>query len=131
MLYEVITGGVARGNLAALEADDSLDLNWAPAADDVVEALAISGSTLYVGGSFTSIDDGGGAQTRNRLAAIGATSGLLDANWAPLADAAVYALDVDSSGTVYAGGAFANMNDGTSYPRSHLAAIDSSRNNFV
>jgi hypothetical protein len=121
-----LQGGVARSNLAALEADDSLDLNWAPAADDVVEVLAVSGSTLYAGGQFTSIDDGSGAQTRNRLAAIGTTDGVLDANWAPLANGAVHTLAVDGSGTVYAGGAFTNIDDGTSYPRSYLAAIDSS-----
>ncbi|GIW09481.1 MAG: hypothetical protein KatS3mg061_0538 [Dehalococcoidia bacterium] len=46
--------------------------------DDWVYALAVSGSTVYVGGGFTSV----GGQTRNRLAALDAATGNVT-SWNP------------------------------------------------
>ena len=63
-------------------------------------SLAVSGGTVYAGGSFASI----GGQARNRLAALDATTGLPTA-WNPDANNSVLTLAV-SDGTVYAGGQF-------------------------
>jgi hypothetical protein len=46
-----------------------------------VQALAVSGSTVYVGGQFNSI----GGQSRSNIAALDVTTGLVTA-WNPGAD---------------------------------------------
>ena len=123
------TRGVVATSLAA-----TLVLAGAPAAqasvstnpvscvqpDGRVSAVAISGGTAYLGGSFTHVKDKGGATVvRNRLAAVStATCALLP--WAPSADNNVLALAVRGS-TVWAGGDFTHI--GTTV-RNHLAALD-------
>jgi hypothetical protein len=103
-----------RNRLAAIGTDGSLH-SWNPIANGTVHALAVSGSTVYAGGVFTSI----GGTTRNRLAAIHANGTLLLA-WNPNADGTVNALAV--SGTnIYAGGSFTTIGGQT---RNKLAAID-------
>ena len=75
-------GGVARHALAHIRADGTVD----PHSDRRVsgysgigvEALSLSGSTVYVGGLFRSVD----GLARNRLAAVDATSGAVLA-WDP------------------------------------------------
>src|SRR5262249_12478667 len=66
------SGGVARKQLAAINADGSLS-NWNPSANDSVTSLLASGSTIYAGGIFTKLNvdsSGGGGVSRNYLAAI-------------------------------------------------------------
>jgi hypothetical protein len=97
-----ITGGpFTRNYLAAIGIDGSL-LSWNPNANNTVNALALSGSTVYAGGNFTTF----GGTTRNRLAAIG-TDGSLQ-SWNPNADNPVGALAASGS-TVYAGGPFTSI----------------------
>jgi hypothetical protein len=97
-----ITGGpFTRNYLAAIGTDGSL-LSWNPNANNAVNALALSGSTVYAGGNFTTF----GGTTRNRLAAIGTDGGLQ--SWNPNADNPVNALAVSGS-TVYAGGSFTSI----------------------
>jgi hypothetical protein len=86
-------------------ADGSLDPDWNPSANSVVRALALSGSSLFVGGDFTSI----GGQTRNGLAKLSAgpspDTGTADIAWDPNANSVVRALVI--AGTdIYAGGDF-------------------------
>jgi hypothetical protein len=86
-------------------ADGTLDPNWNPSANSVVRALALSGSSLFVGGDFTSI----GGQTRNGLAKLSAgpspDTGTADIAWDPNANSVVRALVI--AGTdIYAGGDF-------------------------
>ena len=124
-------GGQPRNHLAALDATTGEPTSWDPniqATDYTqgqVNALAVTGQTVYAGGSFTSV----GGQTRHYLAAIDATTG--DAtNWNPdvqglgadLNDAMteVHALAV-SGQTVYAGGRFNSIGGQT---RHNLAALD-------
>jgi hypothetical protein len=97
-------GGTTRNYLAAIGTDGALAA-WDPNANEIVFALAVSGSTIYVGGAFTTI---GGSTTRNCLAAIG-TDGTLTA-WDPNANTIVAALAVSDGGSpVYAGGSFTHI----------------------
>ena len=85
-----------------------------------MNAIAVGGSTVYVGGTFTTLEadcNGGLNVTRNRLAAFDAVSCPLD--WNPDVDNAVQSLAV-SGGSVYAGGKFTTVGGS---PRNHLAGI--------
>ena len=115
-------GGQARNYIAALDATTGLATTWNPAASGSpgsigVGAIAVSGSTIYVGGDFTSI----GGQARGRIAALDATTALATA-WNPGAAGfdGVTALLVSGS-TVYAGGSFNSIGG---QPRRSIAAID-------
>lgn len=108
-------GGVPRANLAHIRADHSVDPSFNPSMDGVVNALAVSGSTVYVAGLFTSIS----SQTRNNIAALNAADGSVNA-FNPNADAEVLALSSDGS-IVYAGGRFTMIGG---QPRSALAALN-------
>jgi hypothetical protein len=114
-------GSVARNNLAHILDDYSIDLAWNPNADNTVYTLAVSGTTVYAGGDFTTI----GNATRNSLAALDTTSNTNNATaWNPEAGAGsvVYTLALSGT-TVYAGGDFSSFNAGAN-PRSNIAAID-------
>jgi hypothetical protein len=91
-------------------------------ADGSVRALALAGSTLYIGGQFSTVNGGLASLTRERrnLVAVDATTGLAT-DWDPDADAAVLALAVGGD-TVYAGGDFTTVNK--TLPRSRIAAFD-------
>ncbi|MGH2966132.1 MAG: beta strand repeat-containing protein [Solirubrobacterales bacterium] len=108
-------GGIARKNIAHIEADGSVDPAFDPQADSSVYALAKSGQTLYAGGTFSSI----GGQPRNDIAALDASSGDATA-WNPGANSTVFALQV-SGATLYVGGAFSTV-DGQS--RHDMAAFE-------
>src|SRR5262249_55534659 len=77
-----------------------------PQSNSRVFALAVSGSTVYAGGDFVTI----GGQSRNRIAALDATSGLATA-WNPAANDSVRAIAVSGS-TGYAGGLFTQIRTG-------------------
>ena len=70
-------GGLLRSNLAHVAADLSVSA-WSPNPNSRVHALAVSGSTVYVGGEFTAI----GGQGRQFIAAIDAATGAATA-WNP------------------------------------------------
>ena len=89
-----------------------------PSVNGAVNALALSGSTLYVGGAFSTAN----GSPRNAAAAFDATTGALLA-WDPAFDAAVvYALAVSGS-TVYAGG-IVHARSTAARPGTTLAAVD-------
>ena len=100
--------GVPRKNIAGINAGDGTPTSFDPQASDPltgggVQALAVSGSTVYAAGFFTSI----GGQTRNLIAGLNASDGTatgFDPNGAPGFGA--FALAVASDGTLYAGGSF-------------------------
>ena len=117
-------GGQVRHNIAALDATTGTATSWNPNATggqaylgpSVVGALAVSGSTVYAGGGFTSI----GGQTRNHIAALDATTGAAT-SWDPNPNLyTVDALGVSGS-TVYAGGQFTQIGGQARY---FLAALD-------
>ena len=77
----ITIGGQSRNRIAALDyGTGNADATWNPNSNSNVLALSLdAGANLvYAGGQFTQI----GGQTRNRLAAIDATSGLVS-TWNP------------------------------------------------
>lgn len=106
---------VVRENLAHLMADGSVDPAWSPSTDARVFALARDGSTVYVGGGFSTV----GGLARDGLAAIGVDG--RPTGWNPGANGTVRALAVRGS-TVYVGGSFTTVGGAS---RSRLAAVDS------
>ncbi|MGH9002505.1 MAG: hypothetical protein ACRDYV_05190, partial [Acidimicrobiia bacterium] len=110
--------GQPRDHLAAVDAaSGTIDPSWTPAANDSVSAVTVSedGSRVYVGGGFTDIR----GHTRNRLAAVDASTGTVEA-WDPNAkDGTIVALSVSGS-QVYAGGTFRGLG---AVPRNMLGAI--------
>jgi hypothetical protein len=114
-------GGQARSCIAAIDATTGLATTWNPNAGGTyngVNALAVSGTTIYAGGAFSTI----GGQNRNSIAAIDATTGLAT-SWNPNAGGTypfVHALAVSGS-TIYAGGHFTSIGG---QPRNYIAALD-------
>src|SRR5439155_18734229 len=95
---------------------------WNPSTDnDVVEALLVNGSTVYVGGGFGQI----GGQPRQSLAALDAVTGAATA-WNPaptkwdVVTPRIRGLALVDS-VLYVGGSFASIGG---QPRICLAAVD-------
>ena len=109
---------VARAGLDALDAaTDAPIRSWAPSADDLVRAIAVSadGAKIYIGGDFDRID----GQSRRHLAAIRASDGSLIDAWMPSTSGGVNDIEVFGS-TVYVGGNFGSV---SGIDRGRLAAI--------
>ncbi len=110
-------GGQQRNRLAALDATTGSATAWNPNANATVLALAVSGSTVYAGGEFTSI----GGQVRNYFAAIDASTGNVTSS-NPNPNARVRTAVVSGS-TIYVGGDFLSIGGQI---RNYIAAVDAS-----
>lgn len=110
-------GGLARGGLAHILADGSVAA-FDPQPNNMVRALALSGSVLYVAGDFSSI----GGQTRNGVAAIDASSGLAT-SWDAAVSASLHSVHslAVAGGSVYFGGLFFQV---AGQSRALLASVD-------
>ena len=97
-------GYLPRKNLAHILPTGRVDEDFDIAAGGTVQALALSGNTLYAGGSFTTL----GGQDRKRIAAINLLTGTVSGAFNPNADGEVSALAV-SGATVYACGYFSHI----------------------
>ncbi len=79
---------------------------------DIVPAP--DGNRFYIGGRFTTVNDGsdGVTRSRNRIAMLDVRNGRVDRNFAQAGvDAAVLSLDLSANGQLYAGGNFINAFD--------------------
>ena len=117
-------GGKARSSIAALDATTGAATSWNPDAgcargvcQPSVDALRVSGSTIYAGGGFNRI----GGQARNNIAALDATTGAAT-SWNPHPNQGIDALAVSGS-TVYAGGYFTAIGG---QARNNIAALSRS-----
>ncbi|MGH3318321.1 MAG: hypothetical protein ACRDO0_19425, partial [Nocardioidaceae bacterium] len=113
-------GGQPRSHVAAVDAaTGTIDAGWRPETNGSgVAALTVSedGSIMYMGGDFTSVR----GHARNRLAALNAATGTVEA-WDPnVKDGSVVALSASGS-QVYVGGTFTNLG---ARPVTMAAAID-------
>ena len=111
-------GDYTRNHLAHINADGSVDQNFDPNVNNVVNSLFLSGTTLYAGGSFTTVN---GSTTRNRLAAFDTTTGIATSFDPNITGNNVGTLLL-SGNTLYAGGNFTTVNGITT--RNRLAAFD-------
>jgi len=111
--------GLAREKLAAfVTSTGKLDTAFKPAVNGRVRALAVTGTTVYAGGSFTRALPG---TDRSRLAAFSRSNGSL-LPWAPSVDNRVYALAMAPDGSrVILGGEFDTVNTTAIHG---LAAVD-------
>jgi hypothetical protein len=109
------TGEVTRNHAAAFSLTTGALLAWNPNANSTVRAIRPVGSTVYLGGSFTTV----GGHPHQRLAAVSATTGAAVAGWNASADAEVLALATHGT-LLYAGGSFTHVDTAA---RSHLAAV--------
>ncbi|MBI4057460.1 MAG: hypothetical protein HY399_07955 [Elusimicrobia bacterium] len=114
--------GKTRYGLAALDATTGNASDWAPSTGGKwggggeVNTLSVQGSTVYVGGFFTSIN----GKPRNGIGAVDATTGMVT-TWDPNPSAGlVYALDAKGP-FIYVGGQFTSIGG---KPRSCIAALD-------
>ena len=105
-------GGVARSNLARLNADGSVDTGFNPSPNAPVRALLVQrDNRIVIGGDFTSVQPGaaGAAVTRNRLARLNA-DGSVDAAFNPnlggQLQPQVHALLLQADNRIVAGGSF-------------------------
>lgn len=113
------TGSSARTDLMSYNLATGALNAFAPSLNGEVRALAASpdGSTLYIGGAFTSVD----GVNRNRIAALDPTTGAVK-SWNPNANYTVKAIAATSS-TVYFGGSFTSVSGVT---RTRAAAVSTS-----
>jgi hypothetical protein len=113
-------GGQPRARLAHIRSDGTVDPAFNPGVNGTVYALALSGSSLYVGGSFTEI---GGNSCCYKLVKLNASSGVVDSAFngssTALINGEVRALSL-TQGHLYVGGTFGSFNGGPS----NLMAVD-------
>ena len=114
---------VARTRIVHLLPTGRLDAKWHPEVNGRVTALARVGSTLYVGGEFTTF----GRLPREKLAAVDIKTGAVT-DWNPGVGAKknvfayVWALAPSGDGkTLYVGGGFSRLGR---QPSSNLGAVD-------
>jgi hypothetical protein len=105
---------VRRSNVAAFNAKTGALLKWHPWVGGAVYSIAVSGSRVYLGGAFTTVD----GVVRDRLAAV-TTAGRLTA-WDPHADSTVNVVRISPDGNVFAGGRFGRVGGAV---RSRIAEI--------
>jgi hypothetical protein len=105
--FSTVNGSTARNHLAAVDPTSGTADAWNPnlSGSFPPSAIAVAGSTIYVGGGFQTVN---GSTPRANLASFDATTGTATA-WDPSPDSTVTALAVGADGTVYAGGDFTSF----------------------
>ena len=108
--------GVRTASLGAVSlSTGDIDPTFTTTVDKQIDAIAIVGSSVFLGGPFTTVTDSGGSTVRSYTAKVSLTTGVLDPTWAPVMTARVRSLLPTPDGAkVYVGGDFASTN-GLSY----------------
>jgi hypothetical protein len=106
------TGEVTRNHAAAINLTTGALLPWNPNVNGLVEAIKVSGSTVYLGGGFGTV----GGTSRKKIAAVDATSGALIKGFKTTVNGEVRGIDL-SNGHLYLGGAF-------TLPRPNAASVN-------
>ncbi len=111
-------GGISRRSVAAVDAItgvvDSWNPNLLPSGSAGIRDIVISGSTVYLGGFFTSA----GGPTRNNIAAVSLTTAAAT-SWNPNASSIVERIILDGT-TAYLSGGFNTVGG---LPRARVAAV--------
>jgi hypothetical protein len=102
-------GGTPRSKLAKIDISGTgtVDTDWNPDANAnaTIRSMAVGGTDLYVGGTFTSI----GGTTRMNIAKISSEgTGALDPDWNPNLNNAVWSI-LPVNNAVYIGGSFTTV----------------------
>ena len=107
------TGTTTRQRIGRLNPDGTLDANFNPGANDVVDALAVqAGGKVIVGGFFTTLGGGGsGTSTRNHIGRVN-PDGTLDTSFNPGANAEVTTVALQPDGKILVGGSFTTLGGG-------------------
>ena len=115
--------GVARNNLARLNADGTLDTAFNPNVTGGVNAIAVQADgKIVIGGEFFNVS----GQTRNYLARLDAVTGAPD-SFNPNPQAQIYALAIQPDGKIVVGGSFEAIAGGIGgQPRNNIARLDPS-----
>jgi hypothetical protein len=101
-------------------ATGAVNTSWLGSADGDVNALAVAGTTLYLGGKFDKVD----GVTHRKLAAINLTTGSILTGFTGTAKGNVMALAATPT-AVFAGGSFTSVaSSGGTVSRSYVAKFD-------
>jgi hypothetical protein len=100
--------------------------DWEPDPDNSVLVMALSGTTLYVGGAFSNVD-GDPHPFLVALDTTATTPGNYASSWNPEVNDAVYSLAVSGT-TLYTGGVFTQFGSVTPVTRNHIAAFNTVTN---
>src|SRR5438445_10875125 len=88
--------------IGRLNSDGTLDTNFNPGANDIVDALAVQGDgKIVVGGCFTTVG-GGGTIVRNHIGRVN-SDGTLDTSFDPGANAEITCLALQADGKILVG----------------------------
>jgi hypothetical protein len=90
------------GRLRAYRASDG-SIAWEDMADGDVQACAVSGGLVLIGGHFDALDH----VVRHRVGAADATTGSLD-GWAPSVNGSIWTLESDAA-AIHLGGSFTRV----------------------
>ncbi|HEY3686761.1 MAG TPA: hypothetical protein VGL93_27250 [Streptosporangiaceae bacterium] len=108
---------------------------WTPnVLDGAVKAITSVGNKIIVGGTFTKVRaaSGGAVLSRPHIFAFDQGTGKIDTKFVPKVDGTVYGLAPGPGGTVYAGGAFHNVNGSATRGLTRLYLANGYRNgNFM
>jgi DNA-binding beta-propeller fold protein YncE len=127
-LFDVI-GGVSRNNLARILADGTVDTTFNPNVNGAVRSLRLDepSSTLYAGGSFSTVN---GSTGRDNIVALDSLTGVARA-LDVATSGTVYALELNSDASIlYVGGSFNDTYEEYTTTM-NAVAIDSSNNKYI
>lgn len=108
--------GVARNNIARLNADGTVDMGFNPDVNDEVRTVAVQADgRILLGGRFTSVD----GMERNRVARV-AEDGTLEEDFNPDVNSWVNCIVVQADGRILLGGRFVALGG---MPQSRIARL--------